>query len=82
MIMDPVVHASGSVEGAANILLHATAPTDANLDVVVLVVDITGELGWKFHDAVVAWMEIMTDARSEWMPQRKKGLESRQCTSP
>lgn len=60
MIMDSI--AAGRVGGATNPLLHAAAPTDAKSDVVVLVVDITGEPGWKLHHAMAAWMEIVADA--------------------
>ena len=40
-------------------ILHAAPPADAKSDVVVLVAVITGEQGWKIHDAMAAWMEIM-----------------------
>ena len=60
MIMDPI--AAGRVGGVTNPLLHAAEATDAKSDVVVLVVDITGEPGWKIHNAMAAWKAIMIDA--------------------
>ena len=52
----------GRVGGATNPLLHAAEAADAKPGVVVLVVDITGEPGWKIHNAMAAWKAIMIDA--------------------